>query len=49
MIPLRNLITIGIEAHLSVKNDTAFDSDFWPGGGRLFFLDRDVPHVGWKR
>ena len=36
-IPLRNLITIGIEAHLSVKNDTAFDSDFWPGGGRLFF------------
>ena len=28
----RNLITIGIEAHLSVRNDTAFDSDFWPGG-----------------
>lgn len=29
---IRNLITIGIEAHLSVMTDAAFDSDFWPGG-----------------
>lgn len=35
---LLNLITIGIEAHLSVKNDTAFDSDFWPGGVERIFL-----------
>jgi len=35
---LLNLITIGIEAHLSVRNNTAFDSDFWPGGVERIFL-----------
>ena len=36
---LRNLITIGIEAHVSVTEGTVYNSDFWPGGDpRLWFV-----------
>lgn len=35
---MRNLITIGFEAHLSVTQETPFDSDFWPGGVERIFL-----------
>ncbi|CAK9050558.1 unnamed protein product [Durusdinium trenchii] len=35
---LLNLITIGIEAHVSVTEGTVYNSDFWPGGVERIFL-----------